>query len=121
MLRRRDATTETDRRIAEALGRWSARAPEDPPPGFTSEEKAAEMLRALMEQDGRTSDLRSVMVNGRDAFIYVCRSPDLRPYAQGLGSTPVLAVCDAFLARATDETRRSTHAPASRSPGSPRA
>lgn len=120
MLRRRDATTETDRRIAEALGRWSARATEDPPPGFTSDEKAAEMLRALMEKDGRTSDLRSVMVNGSDAFIYVCRSPDLRPYAQGLGSTPVLAVCDAFLARATDETRRAKPARSPHSPRSPR-
>ena len=61
----------------------------------------ADRLRTLMETE--TGSLRPVTVEGQPAFIYVCLSDQQRPFAQGVGPTPALAICDAFLLCCPDE------------------
>lgn len=92
----RDARPETDQRIAEAMARW-ARLPLEVLP-FTRALAAANRLRDVMEgAGGRVGDVRPVTIDQEPAFIYVCLGDRQEPFAQGVGPTPALAICDAFL------------------------
>jgi hypothetical protein len=95
MLQIRDARPETDQRIAEAVARW-ARLPFEVLP-FTRELDSANRLRQVMEGAGRTGSVRPVTIDHQPAFVYVCLGDRQQPFAQGVGSTPALAICDAFL------------------------
>lgn len=54
-------------------------------------------------------------INDREAFLYICARPDGQTFTQGLGDTPVLAICDAFLSsRGEDPRPRATPPPAPR-------
>ncbi|HEY6146997.1 MAG TPA: hypothetical protein VIZ69_04835 [Thermoanaerobaculia bacterium] len=91
-----DIGEEVDRRVARGVARWTGRNPELLP--YTRDLDVANGLRRLMETEGRRSgSLRPVTVEGQPAFIYVCLNEQLRPFAQGVGPTPALAICDAFL------------------------
>jgi hypothetical protein len=96
MLHSKDVGEATDRRVAQGVARWSGSDPGLLP--YTRDLELANGLRRLMEIEGRcTGSLRPVTVEGKPAFIYVCLSGELRPFAQGVGPTPALAICDAFL------------------------
>ena len=106
MLHEMDAKKETDRRVARGVARWTGTnghgAGAVPP--YTRDLEFANRLRALMETDGgRMGSLRPVTVEGQLAFIYVCVTDAQRPFAQGVGPTPALAICDAFLLCCPDE------------------
>jgi hypothetical protein len=96
MLHSRDIGEETDRRVARCVARWTGIHTNLLP--YTRDLELANGLRRLMETEGRRAgSLRPVTVEGRPAFIYVCPGDQLLPFAQGVGPTPALAICDAFL------------------------
>ena len=108
MLHVKDAREETDRRVARGVARWNGTNDHGelalPLLPYTRDLELANQLRTLMETDGhRTGSLRPVTVEGQPAFIYVCLSDQQRPFAQGVGPTPALAICDAFLLCCPDE------------------
>ena len=88
---------ETDRRVARGVARWTGGS-ESPLLPYTRDLETANQLRQLMEVGGRRpGSIRPVTVEGQPAFIYVCLTEQQRPFAQGVGPTPALAICDAFL------------------------
>jgi hypothetical protein len=96
MLHIKDIGEELDARVTRGVARWTGIHTEVLP--YTRDYELANTLRRLMEFDGRrTGSLRPVTVEGHPAFIYVCLGEELRPFAQGVGPTPALAICDAFL------------------------
>lgn len=96
MLLSKHSGEETDRRVAKGVARWTGS--DSPLLPYTRDLETANQLRLLMEVDGRrTGSIRPVTVEGQPVFIYVCLSEQLRPFAQGVGPTPALAICDAFL------------------------
>ena len=93
----KDCREETDRRVARGVARWTGSGSSRLLP-YTRDLESANQLRQLMEVEGqRTGSIRPVTLEGQPAFIYVCLSEQLRPFAQGVGPTPALAICDAFL------------------------
>lgn len=91
-----DAREETDRRISVGVARWRGTPPRLLP--YTLDLDAASLLRQLMEEPGRRSGaIREVTLDREPAFIYACIGPRGEPFAQGVGPTPALAICDAFL------------------------
>ena len=91
-----DAREETDRRIAGGVARWTGNPLHVLP--YTREPDAANRLRELMEEPGRRSGgIRVVTLDRDPAFIYSCIGEGGEPFAQGVGPTPALAICDAFL------------------------
>lgn len=95
MLRHADATEGTDRRLSEAVARWTGLAVRVLP--YSRDPAAADALVNLMERFGRRGQMAEAAVNNREAFLYICARPDGETFAQGLGETPGLAICDAFL------------------------
>jgi hypothetical protein len=107
VLRHADATTETDHRLSEAVARWTG-APVKIAP-YSRDPSACDALLNLLERFGRRGQMAEAKVNDREAFLYICARPDGQTFAQGLGDTPVLAICDAFLStRGEEERPRST-------------
>ena len=100
MLFRTDASSANDDAIAALLrlrNLWS----DSQTLRFTSEQTAAMRLRRILEAEGRVGEFRTVSIEGKTGFFYICRisgapfhSP---PFAVGVGETEELAVCDAFL------------------------
>ena len=100
MLFRTDASSANDDAIAALLrlrNLWS----DSQTLRFTSEQTAAMRLRRILESEGRVGEFRTVSIEGKTGFFYICRisgapfhSP---PFAVGVGETEELAVCDAFL------------------------
>lgn len=110
MLRHADVTPETDRRLSEAVARWTG-APVKIVP-YSRDPAACDALLNLLERFGRRGQMAEAKVNDREAFLYICARPDGQTFAQGLGDTPVLAICDAFLSTRGEEPRpRPTPAP----------
>lgn len=97
MLRRHDANPRVDREIERTLAGWTGGDAREPAPEYTSSHSLAELLRALMEKSGRTGLVQTVTLDGQPAFIYSCRDLSRKPFAQGVGDTAALAICDAFL------------------------
>lgn len=97
MLSARDATWKTDLEIAGLVGRWTGQPAFLPVPPYTGNWEETNRLRKLMEVSGRTGDLRAVTIDEVPTLIYVCRNGSGPPFAQGVGTTPGLAICDAFL------------------------
>jgi hypothetical protein len=95
MLTFREATDEYDRRIAIGLSKWTGQ------PlcvrTYTRSLEAAGELRARMELEGRSGRIRPVTLDERPAFFYSCQGTRGEPFSQGVGDTPALAICDAFL------------------------
>jgi hypothetical protein len=96
MLTQQDAGEKVNGRIANALSRWgdsqavSVHADTSTGAGVTR-------IRQLMEASGRSGTIRSLSVNGKRAFVYLCFSPRGEPFAQGTGDSPELAIVEAFL------------------------
>jgi hypothetical protein len=97
MLRRHDASTRVDREVERMVAAWTGEGPREPAPDYTGTQSRAESLRALMESSGRTGLVQTVTLDGQPAFIYSCRESSRKPFAQGVGDTAALAICDAFL------------------------
>jgi len=102
--------------VSEAVARWTA-APVKVAP-YTSDPSACDALLNLFERFGRRGQMAEARVNEREAFLYLCARPDGQTFAQGLGDTPVLAICDAFLScRGEDPAPRETPSPPRRPTG----
>ena len=97
MLSAKDATWKTDLEIAGFVVRWTGQPAFLPVPCYTRNWQETNRLRKLMEISGRTGDLRAVTIDEVPTLIYVCRNPSGPPFAQGVGTTAGLAICDAFL------------------------
>lgn len=95
MLTFREATDEYDRRIAVGLSKWTGQPLSLR--SYTRSPEAAEELRARMESEGRSGRIRPVTLDEHPAFFYSCRGSRGEPFAQGVGDTAALAICDAFL------------------------
>ncbi|MEO8431310.1 MAG: hypothetical protein ABI592_07360 [Acidobacteriota bacterium] len=95
MLTSREATQDLDRRIAIGLAQWTGDELVEQP--FTRDLDAASGLRRWMESDGRSGKIRPVTLDDRAAFFYSCHGERGEPFAQGVGDSPALAICDAFL------------------------
>ncbi len=95
MLTFREANDEFDRRIAIGLSKWTGDQLREQ--GYTRSLEAAAELRRVMESEGRSGKIRPVTLDERPAFFYSCKGDRGEPYAQGVGDTPALAICDAFL------------------------
>lgn len=92
-----DAGEALDRRIAEALARWTGNLAEGPT--FTRTGKGIAGLRLLMETSaGAEGSLRRILRDGVSVFAFSCRSPIDDRSIEGFGETGNLAICDAFLA-----------------------
>jgi hypothetical protein len=103
VLRHADVTPDTDRRLSEAVARWTG-APVKLVP-YSRDPAACDALLNLLERFGRRGQMAEARVNDREAFLYICAKPDGQTFTQGLGDTPVLAICDAFLAAKGEESR----------------
>ena len=101
MLRHADATAEIDRRVAQAVAGWTGGAVR--PLAYTHDPSGISILVGLMERFGRRGQIAEALINGEEAFLYLCARANGTTFAQGLGSTPGLAVCDAFLGCREDE------------------
>ncbi len=97
MLSAKDATWKTDLEIAGFVGRWTGQPAFLPVPSYTRNWEETNRLRSLMDASGRTGDLRAVTIDEIPTLIYVCRNRSGPPFAQGVGTTAGLAICDAFL------------------------
>jgi hypothetical protein len=111
MLRHADATEEIDQRVREAVAQWT-RGGTVRAVSYTRDPSAIATLVGLMERFGRRGQIAEAVINGEEAFLYLCARPNGTTFAQGLGSTPGLAVCDAFLGSREDE--RTAPPPAAR-------
>lgn len=115
MLRHADATDETDRRVSEAVARWTGAPVRFI--GYSRDSSACDLLLNLLERFGRRGQMAEARINDREAFLYLCARPDGQTFTQGLGDTPVLAICDAFLSsRGEDPRPRPTPPPISTPP-----
>jgi hypothetical protein len=103
-----DANEVTDRAVREAVFRWTGTAPGLLP--YTRDPAACSALLSLMERLHRRGQLAEAVVNGTEAFLYLCARPDGQTFAQGLGSTPALAICEAFLSCRENEPPTETAA-----------
>ena len=101
LLKHSDVSEEIDRRIAEAVARWMGTPPRYEP--YAHDPSLCPVLAGLMERSGRRGQLAEVALNGQEAFLYICARPNGETFAQGIGSTPSLAICDAFLSCREDE------------------
>jgi len=117
VLRHADVTPETDRRLSEAVARWTG-APVQLVP-YSSNPSACDALLNLLERFGRRGQMAEAKVNDREAFLYICARPDGQTFAQGLGDTPVLAICDAFLSTRGEEERPRSTPPSTPVPHAP--
>jgi hypothetical protein len=96
MLTQKDADEVVNGKIAIALSRWgdsganALHADAATGAGVTR-------IRQLMEASGRGGTVRSVSVDGKRAFVYLCFTSRSEPFAQGTGDSPELAIVDAFL------------------------
>ncbi len=97
MLMVQDATADTDLRIEHLVSTCLHRAPSAEVPPYSREKSASRDLQAVMEQGNRKSELKLVSVDEEPYFVYTCTEGASRPFAQGIGRTPELAICDAFL------------------------
>ena len=64
---------------------------------YTRSLAAAAELRARMESEGRSGRIRPVTLDEHPAVFYSWQGTRGEPVAQGVGDTPALAICDAFL------------------------
>lgn len=91
-----DEREEVDHRISREVARWTG-TPFFLMP-YTRDLPSANRLRELLEEGGRRpAGVRAVTLDREPAFIYVCIGDGGDPFAQGVGPTPALAICDAFL------------------------
>jgi hypothetical protein len=97
MLRKYQATPSMNAEIAGEVAKWTGQPVVAPAPDYTNGEEWARRLRRLIEAEDGRCEIRMMRIGGAQVFVYVCGSPGSRPYAQGVGATPVLAICDAFL------------------------
>lgn len=96
MLTQKDTGETMNGKIAVALSRWG-----EPGAGVVHADASTgagvTRIRQLMEGSGRGGTVRSVFVNERRAFVYLCFTSRGEPFAQGTGDSPELAIVDAFL------------------------
>ena len=115
MLRHADATDETDRRVSETVAKWTGAPMRHV--AYSRDPSACDALLNLLERFGRRGQMAEARINDREAFLYLCALPDGQTFTQGLGDTPVLAICDAFLSCRGEEPRgRPTPAPTPHAP-----
>ncbi len=97
MLTRKDAGTDMDRRLDRAVSKWLTAEGKSDHAGPRPAPTGIAGIRVLLERPGRTGTIRTLRIDGRPAFVYLCFNERGRPYAQGVGELPELAIADAFL------------------------
>lgn len=102
MLTRKDVGEDMDLRIDEAVSKWFAAEGGADGLALAPARTGMSGIRVLLERSGRTGTIRTLRIDGRPAFVYLCFTERGRPYAQGLGELPELAIADAFF-RCTEQ------------------